>query len=115
MSTSGNSDLRSATTIGYLGPEGTFTELAGTLESFGDYIDDTNRYREGHRLELFHLAADIGERNNLAAREPARAAALQKKLHAWIRSCGAEIPGPNPRFDPERCLEEVRERPGARG
>ena len=28
MSTPGNSDLRSATTIGYLGPEGTFTEQA---------------------------------------------------------------------------------------
>ena len=85
------------------------------IESFGDFIDEENRYREGHRLELFNLAVDIGERNNLAVREPARAAALQKKLHAWIRSCGAEIPGPNPRFDPARCLEEVRVRPGAGG
>lgn len=81
------------------------------IESFGDYIDEGNRYREGHRLELFNLAADIGERHNLSAKEPARVAAMERKLHAWIRSCGAEIPGPNPRFDPERCLQETRERP----
>lgn len=85
------------------------------IESFGDYFDEGNRYREGHRLELFDLAADIGERNNLAAREPERAAAMRKNLHAWIRSCGAEIPGPNPLFDPGRRLEEVRVRPAAGG
>jgi arylsulfatase A-like enzyme len=83
------------------------------IGSFGDYIDAENRYREGHRLELFHRASDTGEKNNLASRDKARAQELQKKLHEWIRWCGAEIPGPNPRYDPKRCLEQTSQRPTA--
>lgn len=81
------------------------------IESFGDFIDGDRRYHEGHRLELFNLAADIGEHTNLADREPGRARSMQRRLHHWIRSCDAEIPGPNPHFDPKRPLEETREKP----
>jgi len=82
------------------------------IESFGDHVDlDAAEYRLGHRLEVFNLREDLGERNNLAGKLPQRTAELQKKLHAWILSTGAEIPRPNPRYDPQRALQETRDKP----
>jgi hypothetical protein len=84
------------------------------IEYFGDHVDlDTGEYRLGHRLELFNLREDLGERLNLAAKLPQRAADLQKELRAWIRSTGAEIPAPNPRYDPKRALLETRDQRAA--
>lgn len=45
-------------------------------------------------LELYDLANDIGERRNLAGEMPENAAALRKKLHAWLRTTGAAMPEP---------------------
>jgi arylsulfatase A-like enzyme len=75
---------------------------------FGDWFDAENRYRVGERLELYHLANDLGETTNLAEREPQRAAALRTKLHAWLKSVPATVPGPNPHHDPARELAESR-------
>jgi arylsulfatase A len=78
------------------------------IEFFGDYIHpETGDYSEGNRLELYNLRDDIGERNNLAAKDPARTARMRDKLHRWIRSCGSAIPGPNPNFDPAKMLTQV--------
>ncbi len=52
------------------------------------------------RTELFNLAADPGERHDLAATEPARAAALLAELRAWRRNIGAQEMMPNPAYDP---------------
>lgn len=81
------------------------------IEYFGDRVDAEGRYRAGAHLELFNLADDIGERNNLAARQPERAAALQRQLRGWLKSLGAEIPTTNPRHDPARALKEVKVKP----
>ena len=54
---------------------------------------------EDGSVELFNLAHDPGETKNLAASEPARAADLRDKLHAWRASVGARMPVPNPDFD----------------
>jgi arylsulfatase A len=80
------------------------------IEYFGDFIDARAgaRYIPGHRLELYNLRTDIGEKQNLASRESARAAALQKKLHAWMKTCGVRAPGLNPNYDPARALVERR-------
>ncbi|MEZ5401516.1 MAG: sulfatase [Bryobacteraceae bacterium] len=79
------------------------------IESFGDYVDlDTREYVPKPRIELFDLDADRGERIDLAARQPARARAMQAKLRQWIAASGAEVPGPNPHYDPKRALEEAR-------
>jgi arylsulfatase A len=56
------------------------------------------QYEDG-AVELFNLASDPGERNNLAEKETARAAELKSKLAAWRRSVGAQEPAANPEFD----------------
>ena len=50
-------------------------------------------------VELFNLAADLGEKTDLAAREPARVDRLRAELHAWQREVGAKFPIPNPTYD----------------
>ena len=54
-------------------------------------------YFEDDHVELYNLQADPGERDDLAQREPAHAARLREKLHAWRRSVGAQLPVSNPR------------------
>lgn len=53
---------------------------------------------EDRRVELYNLSEDIGEKNDLAARMPGKAKALQAQLHAWQKETGALFPKPNPRF-----------------
>ena len=55
---------------------------------------------ENGALELYHIPADHREKNNLAAREPARTKSLQTALARWRQSVGAIMPTPNPAFDP---------------
>jgi arylsulfatase A len=59
-------------------------------------------YLEDQRVELFDLAADPSEQNDLAAQEPERARELRQRLHAWRESVGAAMPKPNPEFKPKR-------------
>lgn len=59
-------------------------------------------WQEDGRLELFNLAADLGEQTDLAPREPDRAARLREELHAWQRQVGARFPAPNPAYDPAK-------------
>lgn len=66
-------------------------------------------YEDG-KLELYDLAKDIGEKNNLAAEMPERAARLQRKLARWRRSVNAKMPTENPEYDPARA-EEWKRRP----
>jgi arylsulfatase A-like enzyme len=56
-------------------------------------------WQEDNRVELFNLAADLGEKTDLAAREPARVDRLRAELHAWQRDVGAKFPIPNPTYD----------------
>jgi arylsulfatase A-like enzyme len=56
-------------------------------------------YEDG-RLELYNLARDTSEKDDLAAKEPQRAAALREKLAAWRKSVGAQENTQNPSHDP---------------
>ena len=55
-------------------------------------------WHESHKIELFDLAKDISESNDLAAAQPEKALELYKKLEAWREKVGAQMPVPNPRF-----------------
>ncbi len=57
------------------------------------------------RLELYNLREDIGEKNNLAGKESARAMAMQRKLAVWRESVRAEMPVKNPDYDAARAHE----------
>jgi arylsulfatase A-like enzyme len=55
---------------------------------------------EDQRLELFHLADDIGEQTDRYREHPARADALRTELRAWQKQVGARFPTPNPNYNP---------------
>lgn len=54
------------------------------------------------RAELYDVKADVGERHDLAGERPDAARALRARLHAWRKEVGAQMPVPNPRYDPTR-------------
>ncbi|MCC6231801.1 MAG: sulfatase [Verrucomicrobiales bacterium] len=47
---------------------------------------------EDDRLELYNLAEDLGEKNNLMRSLPDKTAELRAKLHAWRREMNAPMP-----------------------
>ena len=66
---------------------------------------------ENQQLELFNLANDLGEENNLIESEPARAQTLQLALQAWQKEVGAKLPVPNVKFDPSKPNGRFAPRP----
>ncbi len=63
-------------------------------------------YEDGS-LELYNLRDDVGERRNLAAREPKRAAAMHEKLKWWRSNVDAAMPSPNPNYDPAAADQKL--------
>ena len=57
-------------------------------------------YEDDH-VELYDLATDVGETQDLASTLPGRAAALRAQLHDWRQSVAAQMPTPNPNHDPQ--------------
>jgi len=57
-------------------------------------------FLEDDHVELYDLLADLGEQNDLAAKMPARE--LRQQLHAWRKQTGAQMPAPNPDYDPKK-------------
>jgi arylsulfatase A-like enzyme len=54
-------------------------------------------YEDMH-VELYDLGADVGEKTDLAAKLPEKAAELRGRLHAWRKAVGAQMPTPNPNY-----------------
>lgn len=70
---------------------------------------------DGHR-ELFDLAADPSETANVANQRPAESAALAMQLADWRQEVGAQMPTPNPAYEPARDDAPSHVvRPGAEG
>jgi arylsulfatase A len=80
------------------------------VEHFGDSFDEHQRYQVGRKLELFDLADDLAESRDLATQEKARAESMSAKLHAWLGSLPAPVPVANPNFDPNKMLQETKEK-----
>jgi arylsulfatase A-like enzyme len=57
------------------------------------------QWYEGH-TELYDLAADPGETNNLAKEHPDVVNRLRARLNTWRRNVGAKMPSENPRYQP---------------
>jgi arylsulfatase A len=58
-------------------------------------------YNDMH-VELYNIREDISEAHDLAAAQPKRVEDLRNRLHAWRQEVGAQMPTPNPKFDPSR-------------
>jgi arylsulfatase A len=56
---------------------------------------------EDDRIELYNLKDDIGETKDLAASMPEKAQELRKLLSDWRVAVGAQMPTPNPDYDPK--------------
>jgi arylsulfatase A len=54
------------------------------------------------RVELYNLRDDIGEKHDLAGERPDKVDELRKRLHEWRTEVGAQMPTPNPRYDPSK-------------
>jgi len=59
-------------------------------------------YEDG-RLELYNLKDDIGEKKNLAKELPQKTAELHRMLDNWRKSVNAQMPKPNPNYDPAKA------------
>jgi arylsulfatase A-like enzyme len=59
-------------------------------------------FYDDHRVELYHLKDDPGERTNRASSSPDQVKSLQDERHAWLRSVNAQMPTPNPNYDPTK-------------
>jgi arylsulfatase A len=62
------------------------------------YLNNDTRY-------LYNLAEDIGETNDLSKQYPDKSDELYRLLEEWRKDAGAELPVPNPGFDPARRYE----------
>jgi len=81
------------------GGKGTWrTTPAGAIRS-GDW--KLIEFFEDNRLELYNLADDIGEANNLAEKMPEKTRELHDRLVAWRKEVNAPVPTErNAKFDP---------------
>lgn len=71
---------------------------------------------ESKTSELYHLADDPGEKNDLTASDPERSAELLAKLHAWQNETKAPCPSlANPAYDPSSVQKRGREDRGKGG
>jgi arylsulfatase A-like enzyme len=57
-------------------------------------------FEDGH-LELYNLADDIGEQNNLAEEMPEKAKAMHARLLQWRKAVDAPMPRENPKYEGE--------------
>lgn len=70
------------------------------------------RFHETNETRLFNLAQDIGEQNDLTARMPDKAAALAENLDVYLVQVDAQLPSPNPDYDPTTDQQASGQRRG---
>lgn len=70
----------------------------GGAVRYGDY--KLIEYYEHNTVQLFDIKNDPGEQHDLAQLKPARIKELTKMLHTWLTSVNANMPTPNPSYDP---------------
>ena len=63
---------------------------AGSVAGIAEWDEPARRTPEAQAPQLFNLAEDPGEENDLSAREPRRASAMLGKLESWFEEVEAE-------------------------
>jgi arylsulfatase A-like enzyme len=58
-------------------------------------------FYEDERVELYRLPDDAGENRDLSREMPEKRNELRKLLHDWRASVDAQMPAPNPKYDPD--------------
>lgn len=53
-------------------------------------------------VELYNLRDDLGEQRDLAPTMPSKVDELRARLHVWRQEVGAQMPTPNPQYDPSK-------------
>lgn len=66
----------------------------------GDY--KLIEFYDDQRVELYNLRDDVHERNNVADGESERVTSMQNELHGWLSAVDAQMPTPNPNYDPSQ-------------
>lgn len=67
-----------------------------------------------HRWKLYNLRDDLGEMNDLAAKDPERVKQMDTLIEAFLKDTGAVVPIPNPKFDPATWKLEDEGKPAIR-
>ncbi len=57
------------------------------------------KYYEGPTFELYNLAEDISEKNNLAIKHSDKVKQLESKLSAHLKTVGAKLPRLNQNYN----------------
>ncbi len=65
---------------------------------YGDY--KLLEYFENYKVQLFNIKTDPGEHHDISATEPSKVKELTNMLHAWRKKVNANMPTPNPIYDP---------------
>ena len=68
------------------------------------------KFYETNKLHLFDLSKDMGEKNDLADGKPEVVEKMHDRLNAYLASVDAQMPRPNPNYDPSRPVSGRRER-----
>ncbi len=59
-------------------------------------------FYEEMNVELYNVRNDLGEKYDLAEKEPEKAEELKKLLHQWRLEVGAQMPFPNPHYNVDK-------------
>ena len=66
-------------------------------------------------MELFNIAKDPGERHDLENEMPDKAKELNERLNDYLAAVTAQMPRPNPHYDPSKPSDTTRDRGGRGG
>ena len=71
----------------------------GGAVRYGDY--KLIEYYENNTAQLFNLKTDPGEQHDLVNSDPGKVKELRAMLQAWRKEVNAEMPAPNPNYNPK--------------
>ncbi len=96
---------------GYTERHGPFRTTPGGAVRSGEW--KLIEYFEDGTLELYNLAKDIGEANDVSKSEPEKVKELHRLMKSWRKRVKAPVPTtPNPQYDPQAAAEVSKPKSG---